>query len=179
MNKAFLVGRLTRDPELRNVSGGIAVARFTVAIDRMRSANGDKQTDFINCVVWRAQAENVARYLHKGSLVGVDGSIQTRSYDDASGQKRYVTEVVANRVSFLESRAQSEAHAQASADGSGARDNSFGSYDFNQDRRQPARAAQPAPSPVEPKPADAGKKAEDPFKEFSSDFDISNDDLPF
>ncbi len=103
MNRAMLIGRLTRDPELRATASGIAVCTFTIAVDR-RFANRDSQTreaDFIPVVVWRAQAENCAKYLHKGSQAAISGSIQTRSYDAPDGSKRYITEVVADEVQFL------------------------------------------------------------------------------
>ena len=103
MNRAMLIGRLTKDPELRATASGIAVCTFTIAVDR-RFANRDSQTreaDFIPIVVWRAQAENCAKYLHKGSQAAISGSVQTRSYDAPDGSKRYVTEVVADEVQFL------------------------------------------------------------------------------
>ena len=103
MNRAMLIGRLTKDPELRATGSGIAVCTFTLAVDR-RFANRDSQTreaDFIPVVVWRAQAENCAKYLHKGSQAAICGSIQTRTYDAPDGTKRYITEVVADEVQFL------------------------------------------------------------------------------
>ena len=103
MNRAMLIGNLTKDPELRATGSGIAVCTFTLAVQR-RFANRDSQTrdaDFIPIVVWRAQAENCAKYLHKGSQAAVCGSIQTRSYDAPDGSKRYVTEIVADEVQFL------------------------------------------------------------------------------
>ncbi len=106
MNRAMLIGRLTKDPELRATGSGIAVCTFTLAVDR-RFANRETQqreADFIPIVVWRAQAENCAKYLQKGSQAAVCGSIQTRSYDAPDGSKRYVTEVVADEVQFLSSR---------------------------------------------------------------------------
>ena len=99
----MLIGNLTKDPELRATGSGIAVCTFTLAVQR-RFANRDSQTreaDFIPIVVWRAQAENCAKYLHKGSQAAVCGSIQTRSYDAPDGSKRYVTEIVADEVQFL------------------------------------------------------------------------------
>lgn len=103
MNKAFLIGRLTRDPELRTTSGsGVSVCTFTIAIDRrFTAADGKKEADFIPIVTWRGLADNCAKYLRKGSLAGVTGSIQTRSFDGKDGQKKYVTEVVADEVEFL------------------------------------------------------------------------------
>lgn len=106
MNKVFLIGRLTRDPELRTTQSGISVCTFRLAVSR-RFANqqGVREADFINIVVWRAQAETCARYLAKGSQCAVAGSLQSRSYDAQDGTKRYVTEVVADEVEFL-ARAQ-------------------------------------------------------------------------
>ena len=110
---------MARDPEVRFTQGNepMAVCRFAVAVDRpysSRRTEGDATADFINCVVWRKPAENVAQYCSKGSLVSVDGRIQTRSYDNNQGQRVYVTEVVADSVQFLETRAQRE-RAQQSA----------------------------------------------------------------
>ena len=112
MNRVELVGRLTAKPELRYTSSNIPFSRFTVAVNRTFSnQNGERETDFINCVIWRKQAENVCNYLNKGSLVSVEGRIQTGSYDDKDGNKRYTTDVVADSVQFLESKAQTEKHA--------------------------------------------------------------------
>ncbi len=103
MNKCFLIGNLTRDPELRTTSGsGLSVCSFTLAVTRSFSnRNGEREADFIPIVVWRNTAENCAKYLRKGSQVAVSGAIQTRTYDGNDGQKRYVTEVVADEVQFL------------------------------------------------------------------------------
>ena len=104
MNKVFLIGNLTRDPELRTTSNGIAVCTFTLAVSRrFKSANGANETDFLNVVVWRAQADSCAKYLKKGSKAAVSGSIQTRSYE-VEGQKRYATDIVADEVQFLSNR---------------------------------------------------------------------------
>ena len=105
MNKVVLIGRLTRDPELRYTGSNIPVATFSLAVNRnFSNQNGEREADFINIVVWRKQAENVKNYLTQGSQVAIDGRIQTRSYDDQNGGKRYVTEVVANNVTFLGSK---------------------------------------------------------------------------
>ena len=109
MNKAFLVGRLTKDPELRYLSDNTPVVNFTIAINRtFTNQSGEKQADFINIVVWRKQAENIKKYVAKGSLVGIDGRIQSRSYDNQEGKKVYITEVVADNVQFLDSKGQRE-----------------------------------------------------------------------
>lgn len=103
MNRVVLVGRLTKDPELRYTPSGVAVATFTLAVNRTFSnQQGEREADFINCVVWRKPAENVSNFLKKGSLAGVDGRIQTRNYDGQDGKRVYVTEVVAESVQFLE-----------------------------------------------------------------------------
>ena len=105
MNKAILIGRLTRDPELRYTSSGRAVCQFSIAISRnYTNQQGQRDTDFINCVVWDKQAENLAKYITKGRLIAVDGRIQTRNYDNNEGKKVYVTEVLANNIQFLESK---------------------------------------------------------------------------
>jgi single-strand DNA-binding protein len=101
-NRAVLVGRLTKDPELRFTPNGIAVTTFTLAVNRpFKNVNGEQEADFINIVVWKKAAENVANYTSKGSLVAIDGRIQTRSYENKDGQRVYVTEVVAESVQFL------------------------------------------------------------------------------
>ena len=106
MNKVILIGRLTRDPELRTIASGNATTSFTIAVNRnFTNQNGEREADFINCVAWRKQAENVAKYCTKGSQVAVEGRIQTRNYDAQDGTKRYVTEVIADNVTFLSSRA--------------------------------------------------------------------------
>lgn len=113
MNKAILVGNLTRDPEQRTTSSGISVTSFTVAVQRRyKSQDGQQQADFIPVVCWRGLAENVAKYCVKGSKVGVVGTIQTRNYDDANGVRRYVTEVIADEVEFLNSRRDSQGSGQ-------------------------------------------------------------------
>lgn len=106
MNRVCLVGRLTTKPELRTVGNGLATTRFTLAVNRAFSGNnGEREADFITIVAWRKQAENICQYLDKGSLVSVDGRIQTGSYE-RDGQRVYTTEVVADQVNFLESRSQ-------------------------------------------------------------------------
>lgn len=101
MNRAVIIGRLTKEPELRATASGVSVCTFTIAVDRRFKQDNQQQTDFIPVVVWRGQADNCAKYLHKGSQAAVCGSIQTRSYDAPNGSKRYITEVVADEVQFL------------------------------------------------------------------------------
>ncbi|WP_226619853.1 single-stranded DNA-binding protein [Cytobacillus firmus] len=103
MNRVVLVGRLTKDPDLRYTPNGVALASFTLAVNRtFTNQQGEREADFINCVVWRKPAENAANFLKKGSLAGVDGRIQTRSYEGQDGKRVYVTEVQAESVQFLE-----------------------------------------------------------------------------
>ena len=115
MNNVVLVGRLTRDPELRTTPNGIATCQISLAVNGIPNANGEREADFINCVAWRKQAENVAKYCTKGSQVAVEGRIQTRSYDAQDGTKRYVTEVVADNVTFLGSRASGSQISESSS----------------------------------------------------------------
>ena len=154
MNNVVLVGRLTRDPELRTTQNGIATCQITVAVNGIPSQNGDRNTDFINVVVWRRQAENVSKYCTKGSLVGVNGRIHTRSYDATDGTKRYVTEVVADNITFL-----------------GSNNRSSSQYsdvmpDYNNVDQ----------STSTPETTDL---IDDPFKDFGSEVVLSDDDLPF
>lgn len=105
LNNISLVGRLTKDVELRYTPSNVAVATFTLAVNRtFKNENGDREADFINCVMWRQQAENLANWAKKGALIGITGRIQTRSYDNQQGQRVYVTEVVAETFQLLESR---------------------------------------------------------------------------
>jgi single-strand DNA-binding protein len=107
LNRVILIGRLTRDPELKYIPSGAPVANFTLAVDRpFTNKQGERETDFVPIVVWRKQAENCANYLGKGSLVAVDGRLQVRSYEQ-DGQRKYMTEVVAEDVRFLDRRGES------------------------------------------------------------------------
>lgn len=171
MNRVVLVGRLTKDPELRYTPSGVAVATFTLAVNRQFSnQSGEREADFINCVVWRKPAENVANFLKKGSLAGVDGRIQTRNYEGQDGKRVYVTEIVAESVQFLEPR-------NSSGSGSGKNDNEY----FGAPPREP-----------QGNPFGGGNQNQrqgnnnqgytrvndDPFAG-SGQIDISDDDLPF
>lgn len=157
LNRVILIGRLTADPELRYTNTGTPVASFTLAVDRMRSGQGgERQTDFINIVVWQKQAEIVSQYLQKGRLAAVDGRLQIRTYDNRDGQKVRVAEVVAESVRFLDRGSD----AQQPSSGGG-----YGS----------------APSTNRPR-TDRGSAPlyeDDPFADDSQTIDISEDDLPF
>lgn len=159
MNKVILIGRLTRDPELRYTSSNIATASFSIAVDRnFTNQSGEREADFINIVVWRKQAENCKNYLTKGSQVAIDGRIQTRSYDGQDGQKRYVTEVVADNVQFLGSRAN---NGGASSDATPAFNDNATPYDFASTNTTTTDVSN------------------DPFADFGSSIEISDDELPF
>jgi len=177
INRVVLVGRLTRDPELKYTTNNIANLRFTVAVNRQFSnQNGERQADFIGCVAWRAQAENMARFLKKGSLIGVEGRIETGSYQGQDGQMRYTTDVIADSVQFLEPKSAGAGGGQPNA-GFGGGDN------FNQ---FPGNGGQPS----NPFPSGGGGMDNNPFptnnapsnnnaSNFNSTIDISDDDLPF
>ncbi|MGX7087600.1 single-stranded DNA-binding protein [Gemelliphila palaticanis] len=127
INNVVLVGRLTKDPELRHSSSNIPMVYFTIAVNRtFADQSGNRQADFISCTVFRKQAENMARFLSKGSLIGVQGRIQTRSYQGKDGNMVYATDVVADNIQYLESRSTTNNRYQ---------DNGFGAMDFNQPKQ--------------------------------------------
>ncbi|MGN7311478.1 single-stranded DNA-binding protein [Alkalicoccobacillus gibsonii] len=137
LNRVVLVGRLTKDPELRYLGDGTAVANFTLAVNRpFSNSSGEREADFINCVVWRKPAENVANFLSKGSLAGVDGRVQTRSYDNNEGRRVYVTEIVAESVQFLEPRNSGGNNSQQSnqSNNQGYQDDPFASGEQSSSR---------------------------------------------
>lgn len=105
MNKSILIGRITKDPELRTTPNNRSVCQFTIAVNRTyTNEEGKREADFINCVVWDKQAENLAMYQKKGNQIAVEGRIQTRNYDDNNGKKVYVTEVLVNNISYLDTK---------------------------------------------------------------------------
>ena len=117
MNKAILVGNLTKDPEMRTTPSGVSVTSFTVAVQRRyKDADGERQADFISCVAWRGTAEFIAKHFIKGQKIGIVGSLQTRTYDDQNGVRRYVTEVVVDEAEFVTSKAQNSGTNKQSAE---------------------------------------------------------------
>jgi len=163
LNRVVLVGRLTRDPDLRYTASGVAVANFTVACNRPFSKQqGEREADFINCVVWRKPAENLANFMSKGSLIGVDGRIQTRSYDGQDGKRVYVTEVVADSVQFLESK---NSNRQSSTSGGGQGSGNYQSESYQ--NQQPMQSQ----NETNQNQSNISDKLEP--------IDISDDDLPF
>ena len=173
MNNVALVGRLTRDPELRYTTNNIANLRFTVAVNRQfTNQNGERQADFINCVAWRAQAENMARFLKKGALIGVEGRIETGSFQGQDGQMRYTTDVVANSVQFLEPRSAQGGTSQPGFDGN----DNFGNYQGNDQPQSNPFPTGNSGMNTNPFPSNAGNNN---TPDFNSTIDISDDDLPF
>lgn len=170
INRVVLVGRLTKDPELKYTQSGIAVTRFTLAVNRtFSSQSGEREADFINCVTWRKQAENTANFLRKGSLAGIEGRIQTSSFDGQDGKRVFMTEVVADSVQFLEPRS-----ANAERSGSGA---SYGGAPQNE---QPYyQNQQPNQQYQQPAQQNYTRTDNDPFSTGSGPIEVSDDDLPF
>ena len=166
MNKVFLIGRLTKDPELRYTGSNVPVTSFTLAINRTyTNQSGEREADFIPVVVWRRQAESVKNYLSQGSQVAVDGRIQTRSYDDNNGQRRYVTEVVADNVQFLDSKGSRENAPMNNANSNNSNEAPNANptpYDFDSSNSTPSTDMK-----------------SDPFADFGSSIEINDDDLPF
>lgn len=163
MNKVFLIGRLTRDPELRYTGSNVAVASFTLAVNRnFANQAGEREADFINIVVWRKQAENVKNYLSQGSQVAVDGRIQTRNYDDQEGKRHYITEVVADNVEFLGTKGNNTIPNTNQTSSKPAEPTP---YDFGEENTQPAEKTTDIDS--------------NPFADFGSSIEISDDELPF
>lgn len=164
LNRVVLVGRLTKDPDLRYTPNGVAVANFTVAVNRpFSNQQGNREADFINCVIWRRQAENLANYMKKGSMVGVDGRIQTRSFDGQDGKRVFITEVVAESVQFLESKGSSQSgqnmqgNPAPNTSNQGSPNQNQSGFNQNQSQQQD----------------------KNPFEDQGEPVDISDDDLPF
>jgi len=175
INRVVLVGRLTRDPELKYTTNNIANLRFTVAVNRQfTNQNGERQADFIGCVAWRSQAENMARFLKKGSLIGVDGRIETGSFQGQDGNMRYTTDVIADSVQFLEPRSAGGGGTQPGFGGNDGFNNQFPSGGTQQSNPFPSGNNSGNTNPF---PSNTGNNNSTP--DFNSTIDISDDDLPF
>lgn len=169
INNVVLVGRLTKDPDLRYTSGGQAVATFTLAVNRdFKNADGDREADFINCVIWRKPAETLANYTKKGSLIGIVGRIQTRNYENQQGQRVYVTEVMCDNFQMLESKNSQQNNHQGQQN-----QQQNESKSNQQQKREPH--SQP---PIDGMSSHGFNTDSDPFGS-SSQIDIADDDLPF
>ena len=166
MNKVILIGRLARDPEMRTTPSGVATTSFTIAVQRnYANAQGDREADFISCVAWRKQAENIAKYCSKGSQVAVEGRIQTRNYDAQDGTKRYVTEVIADNVSFLGGRSTSSKSSSYAANNYNNVSNTNDSMSSNNFGGSNDIVTT--------------NLSEDPYANMGSEVALSDDDLPF
>lgn len=165
MNKVILIGRLARDPELRVTSSNLSVATFSLAVSRpfTPQTGGDPGADFINCVVWRRTAENLAKFCRKGSQIAVEGRIQSRNYTAQDGTKRYVTEVTCDNIIFLGSKAENSGEAVATGDTNNSYVPSYQNSNSANDI-----ASMPTTD-----------VSEDPFKDFGEEITLSDDDLPF
>ena len=155
INRTILVGRLTRDPELKRTANDAAVVSFTLAVNRQfTNSQGEREADFINCVIWRKAAENFVKFTSKGSLVGIDGRIQTRNYENKQGNRVYVTEVVVDNFSLLESK-----NANSNDNTNDNSNNQYGNS--NNQYKKP------------------NNNVSDPFANNGKPMDISDSDLPF
>ncbi|MBN2981164.1 MULTISPECIES: single-stranded DNA-binding protein [Cohnella] len=166
LNRVILIGRLTKDPELRYTPSGVAVAQFTLAVDRPFSREGgEREADFIPIVVWRQQAETCANYLRKGRLTAVEGRMQVRNYENNEGRRVYVTEVVADNVRFLESPNREGGGGQGRDDYGAPSGNYGGGGGYGGGNRSSGSRG--------------GSNNGDPFADDGKPIDISDDDLPF
>lgn len=168
LNRVILIGRLTKDPELRYTPAGVAVTQFTLAVDRpFTSQGGEREADFIPVVTWRQLAETCANYLRKGRLTAVEGRIQVRNYENNEGKRVYVTEVIADNVRFLESNrdgggsgGSSREESSNNTSNSGSGSNNRSNYNSNNGNNN-------------------SRDNQDPFSDDGKPIDISDDDLPF
>lgn len=161
INRIVLVGRLTKDPDLRYTPNGVAVANFTLAVNRpFTNQQGEREADFIQCVVWRRQAENVANYLKKGSLAGVDGRLQTRNYENSEGRRIFMTEVMAESVQFLEPKSSNQGQGPGPSPSQNQNRDQGQTRDYGNNQNQ-------------------SRFNDDPFADDGKPIDISDDDLPF
>lgn len=163
INAVVLVGRLTKDPELKYSQSGIASCRFTLAVNRpFKNKEGNNEADFVNCVTWRKQAENMANFLRKGSLTGIEGRIQTSNFEGKDGNRVFMTEVVADSVQFLEPRSTNGENTHTSPDRGVQRSGNTNTQDYQQNgqnRRQETNI--------------------DTYSRGSGPSQVSDDDLPF
>ena len=167
INNVVLVGRLTKDLDLKYTSNGTAVATFSIAVNRsFTNQNGKRDADFINCVIWRKSAESMANFTRKGSLVGIEGHIQTRSYDNQQGQRVYVTEVVVETFSLLEPKNKDSNKGSSNQSSNNySNNNNHNNYGDEPNSHQPTN--------------NAASSNLDPFNKSGQPIDVSDDDLPF
>lgn len=169
INRVVLVGRLTKDPELRYTTNGVAVVSFNLAVNRsFTNSQGEREADFISCVIWRKDAENFANFTHKGSLVGVDGRIQTSSYDNQQGQRIFRTDVILENFSLLEPKNQNG----STSSNNFSNQNSQSNYNQNANNFNNQ-------SNTNNQYRNSNQKSKDPFQNNNGGIEISDDDLPF
>lgn len=201
LNKVILIGRLTKDPELRTVNGGYVNCKFTLAVDRTFKKPGQPEADFIFCTAWGKTAETMCRYLHKGSLIAVEGRLETGSYDNAQGVRVYTTDVRVDNVQFLESKNSQQGYGQDRSSGdygrsssdyygdNGAQGNSRYGNNSSRNSYQGGGWNGGSQSSFDKGPA-AGSRGPNPYAQSvendfsdladsSQSFDVSTDDLPF
>ncbi len=169
INRVVLVGRLTKDPELRYTTNGVAVVSFNLAVNSsFTNSQGEREADFISCVIWRKGAENFANFTHKGSLVGVDGRIQTSSYDNQQGQRIFRTDVILENFSLLEPKNQNG----STSSNNFSNQNSQSNYNQNANNFNNQ-------SNTNNQYRNSNQKSKDPFQNNNGGIEISDDDLPF
>lgn len=187
INRVVLVGRLTKDPELRYTPSGIPMTRFTVAVNRtFTNQSGEREADFVGCVAWRKQAENLANFMRKGNLIGIDGRIQTGSFEGQDGKRVYTTDVVADSIQFLEPRSAGGAQQSQQFGGQG-QSYGGGQPSYNQPNQQMGGMGQQdpfAPSYQQQQQPPSNQQNytrvdEDPFASSKGPIEVSEDDLPF
>ncbi|MEG0451356.1 MAG: single-stranded DNA-binding protein [Lysinibacillus sp.] len=168
INRVVIVGRLVADPELKYTPSGIASCKFRVAVNRTFKNEGETKADFVGCIAWRKQAENLANFMKKGNLIGVDGRIQTGSYEGQDGKKIYTTDVVADSIQFLEPRANGSGGTQNASN----YQSSTNTYQGQQNDTQGNYGGQTAPQ-------QNYQQQQDPFANSKGPVEVDPDDLPF
>ncbi|MFS0878065.1 single-stranded DNA-binding protein [Solibacillus isronensis] len=175
INRVVLVGRLTKDPELRYTPSGVPMARFTIAVNRTFSGqNGEREADFIGCLAWRKQAENLANFMKKGSLIGVEGRIQTGSFEGQDGKRVYTTDVIVDSVQFLEPRGTNDNAPQNNNQQTQYQSPPQQTYQQPQQNNQSNQY-----QPPQPPQQNYSRVDEDPFANGKGPIEVSSDDLPF
>lgn len=179
INNTTLVGRLTKNPELKYTASGIAVTNFTLAVERnFTNAQGERETDFINCVAWRGTAETLANFAVQGSLIGVTGSIQTRNYQNNEGRTVYITEVLVDNFQMLEPKSVTDGRRNQA--GGGQASNNYGNTQNNYSKANQSQTQKSNTDKSNENPfANINFDNENPFESKDDVTDISDDDLPF
>ncbi|MEX3623622.1 single-stranded DNA-binding protein [Viridibacillus arvi] len=185
INRVVLIGRLTKDVQLRYTQNGVAVASFTIAVNRVHTnQQGEREADFINIIAWRKTAENTANFVKKGSLIGIDGRIQTRSYDGQDGKKVYVTEVLAESVQFLDPKGAGNGNNNNNNNNNGNNNTNNNNYNNNNGgnystNNNPNHNTSNNSNNRNYNTNDDPFAKEDPFANSGGPIEVSEDDLPF